>query len=129
MLEIKVIDPDETKWATPIVFTSKKDDSIRFCVDYWKLNAVTLRDLNPIPWMNKSIDSLGDALVFSTPDASHSYQQVELDDADRNKAAPTSHRGLYRFSCTPFRLRNAPEAFQQTMYVITLAVKWQLDLV
>lgn len=44
MLEKEVIVPDTTEWVAPIVFSRQKDDTLRFCVDYGRLNAVTQRD-------------------------------------------------------------------------------------
>ena len=64
MLAIDVIEPATSEWAAPVVFAPKKDGLLRFCVDYRRLNAVTVRDSYPIPWMHECIDSLGDAQVF-----------------------------------------------------------------
>lgn len=55
MWEMKVIEPPETEWAAAIVFSPKKDGSIRFCVEYQTLNAVTKRDSYPIPRMDECI--------------------------------------------------------------------------
>ena len=68
MLEKGVIEPATTDWASPIVFVPKADGSLRFCVDYRRLNAMTVRDSYPIPRMDECIDSLGSATVFSTLD-------------------------------------------------------------
>jgi len=42
-----------------------KHDSIRFCVDYRKLNALTVRDVFPIPRTDDCLDSLGGARYFT----------------------------------------------------------------
>lgn len=63
------IEPAQTQWAAPIVFVSKKDGTFRFCVSYWKLNAVTKRYLYFSLRMDECIDPLGKAAVFSTLDA------------------------------------------------------------
>lgn len=57
MLKMKVIKPAETEWATPIVFAAKKDGSLRFSVDYSKLNAIIICDSSPILQMDQCIDS------------------------------------------------------------------------
>lgn len=69
MTNEQVIEPATTEWASPIVFTTKKDGSIWFCVDYWKLNAFTIRDSYSLPRMDECIDTLGEARIFSTHDA------------------------------------------------------------
>lgn len=76
MLEINVIEPGSTEGASPTVFVSTKDETLLFCVIYRKLNAVTIWDSYPIPGMDECIDSLGDAIIFSTLDAISSYLKV-----------------------------------------------------
>ena len=69
MLAAKVIEQAQSEWASPVVIVPKKDGTHRFCVDFRKLNAVTVRDSYPLPRMDEYIDSLGDAKVFTTLDA------------------------------------------------------------
>ena len=66
MLQAKVIEPTTSEWASPIVLVAKPDGSTRFCVDYRRLNAITVRDSYPLPRMDECIDSLGDANIFTT---------------------------------------------------------------
>ena len=68
MLKAGVIEPAESEWASPVVLVPKSDGSLRFCVDYRRLNALTVRDSFPLPRMDKYVDSLGDANVFTTLD-------------------------------------------------------------
>lgn len=107
----------------------KKGETLRFCVHYRKLNAVTKRDFYPISLMDKCIDSLCKATVFSTLDANSAYWYIEIDDAEKKKTAITSNHGLFRFVRIPFKLQNAPETFQRTMDMISSCVKRQIVLV
>ena len=129
MLKAGVIEPSSSEWASPIVFGPKKDGKLRFCVDYRKLNALTIRDSYHIPRMDECIDSLGDAGIFSTLDANSGYWQVEIHPEDKDKSAFSSHFGLFRFTRMPFGLRNAPATFQRVMDVILSSVRWQFALV
>lgn len=64
MLKENIIKRATTKWVSPVVFALKNDSSLRFCVDYKKLNVVTVRDCYPLPGMDKRINSLGDTHIF-----------------------------------------------------------------
>ena len=58
MLDQGVIQPSSSPWASPVVL-AKKDGSLRFCVDYRKLNAVTKKDAYALPRINDTLDALG----------------------------------------------------------------------
>ena len=73
MLKKGVIEPANTDRASPVVLVPKTDGSLRFCIDYRILNAMTVRDAYPIPRMEEFIDSLGDAVIFSTLDCNSGY--------------------------------------------------------
>jgi hypothetical protein len=68
MLAQDVIEPATCEWASPIMLVPKPDGSLRFCVDYRRLNAITVPDTYPLPRMDECIDSLGEAVVFTTLD-------------------------------------------------------------
>ena len=129
MLKEGVIEPCTSEWGSPIVFAPKKDGSLRFCIDYRKLNAVTIRDAYPIPRMDECIDSLADATVFSTLDCNSGYWQVEIPEEERDKTAFVSHHGLFRCTRMPFGLKNAPGTFQRAIDIILATVRWQCAIV
>ena len=57
MLEKGIIEPSDSEWASPILMVKKADGSLRFCVDYRKLNAVTKHDSFPLPNINDCLAS------------------------------------------------------------------------
>ena len=85
MLRAGVIEPATSEWASPVVLVPKPDGSMRFCIDYRRLNTVTARDSYPLPRMDECIDSLGDARVFSTLDCNSGYWQIPVSPADKEK--------------------------------------------
>ena len=129
MLAEHVIEPATCEWASPIVLVPKPDGSLRFCVDYRRLNAITVPDTYPLPRMDECIDSLGDAVVFTTLDCNSGYWQIPVHPEDRDKTTFTSHYGIYRFLRLPFGLRNAPATFQRAIDIILSGVKWKTCLV
>jgi Reverse transcriptase (RNA-dependent DNA polymerase) len=118
MLKAEVIEPATSEWASPIVLVAKPDGSTRFCVDYRKLNSITVRDSYPLPCMDECIDSLGDSETFTTLDYNSGYWQIPVRPEYREKTTFTSHEGLYWFLRMPFGLCNAPATFQRFVDII-----------
>lgn len=85
MLNMDVIEPAQTEWASPIVSVPKKDGILRLCVDHSKLKAVTIRDPYPISRMEEYIHSPGNATSFWTLDANSRLWPVETARQDRDR--------------------------------------------
>ncbi|CAI2734793.1 unnamed protein product [Schistosoma spindalis] len=118
MLDKKIIVPSSSPWASPIVLVKKKDSSLRLCVDYRRLNAITKRDPFPLPRIDTTLDALKGARWFSTLDLASGYWQVEVRPQDRKKTAFIVPNGLYEFQVMPFGLTNAPATFQRLMQAV-----------
>ena len=73
MKEQGIIEPTASDWAAPIVVVRKKDGSIRLCVDYRKLNAVSVVDAYPMPRIDDLIDLMGQARFISILDLTKGY--------------------------------------------------------
>jgi hypothetical protein len=129
MLKAEVIEPATSEWASPIVLVAKPDGSTRFCVDYRRLHAVTVRYSYPLPRMDECIDSLGDAKISTTLDCNYGYWKILVRLEDREKTTFTSHKGLYWFLRMPFGLRNAPATFQRFVDITLSGLTWKTCLV
>ena len=129
MTEQGIIEPSKSPWASPVVLAPKKDGSIRFCVDYRKLNSMTARDAYPIPRIDDTLDALQEAKYISTLDLRSGYWQVEMNQESKEKTAFISHKGLFEFNVMPYGLTNAPATFQRLMDIVLAGLKWQCCLV
>ena len=119
MLDKKVIQPSSSPWASPIVLVPKKDGSVRFCINYRKVNAITRRDAYPLPRIDDTLDTLAGAKWFSTLDMLSGYWQVELEEGDKEKTAFCTQEGLFEFNVLPFGLCNGPATFQRLMDLVS----------
>ena len=129
MLSKEVIQPSGSPWASPIVLVSKKDGSIRFCVDYRKVNGITRKDAYPLPRVDDTLDTLSGSKWFSTLDLISGYWQVEVEEKDREKTAFCTPDGLFEFKVMPFGLCNAPATFQRLMDMVLAGLQWTNCLV
>ena len=102
-------------WAAPALFAKKKDGGLRLCIDYRKLNAVTVKNKYPLPRIDDLFDQLRGARCFSKIDLRTGYHQLRVREQDIPKTAFHASRGLYEFVVMPFGLTNAPAAFMDLM--------------
>ena len=123
-----VIEPCNSEWASNVVLVKKKDGSIRFCVDYRKLNLLTKKDAYPLPRIDRCLDTLTGSVWYSTFDLRSGFHQVAMDPRDVNKTTSVCHRGTFRFPKMPFGLCNAPATFQRLMDIVLTGLNYEICL-
>ena len=98
LLELKLIQPSTSAYASPVVLVRKPDGTMRFCIDYRKLNKSVAIDRFPIPLIAETLDALHGTQFFSTLDLRSGFWQIPLDKSSRAKTAFITHRGLYEWT-------------------------------
>jgi len=97
LLDKGFIRPSSSKWGCPALFVKKKDQSLRMCVDYRPLNAVTIKNKYPLPRIDILFDQLSKAKVFSKINLRSGYHQIKIRPQDIPKTAFSTRYGLYEY--------------------------------
>lgn len=111
LLDENVIEECDSAYAAPVVLVPKKNGTYRMCVDYRKLNSVTIPDRYPLPRIDDLLHATKKTIYMSTLDLKAGYYQVSVKKEDRDKTAFITPFGIYRFRRMPFGLRHSPSTF------------------
>ena len=115
LLELGVAEPSFSPWASPVVPVPKRDGSLRICIDYRRLNAVTVPDPYYMVTLEEILEKVGSCGCLSKLDLSKGFYQIGIHEESKEKTAFVTPFGKFRFNRMPFGLRNAPAIFQRTM--------------
>jgi hypothetical protein len=124
LLDKGYIHPSSSPWGCPALFVKKKDQSLRLCVDYQPLNAITVKNKYPLPRIDILFDQLVGAKVFSEVDLHSGYHQIKIRLEDVPRTVFSIRYGLYEYLVMSFGLTNAPAHF---MYLMNSVFMSELD--
>ena len=117
-----VTEPANSPWGAPLIPVRKKDGRLRWCVDFRKLNEVTVKDSYPLPLISSNLHKLGQSSIFSTLDGTGAYHNVPISEQDRPLTAFVSPFGQFQFIRMPFGLCNAPQAYSRLVEMILAGI-------
>ena len=99
--------------------SAKKSGEIRLCVDFRKLNAISIRDSFPLPRIEEALQAVQAAVWFTSFDLAQGYLQMAMEEAKIPKTAfRVGSSGLFKFTCMPFGLTNARASFCRLMEMV-----------
>ncbi|GBG84311.1 hypothetical protein CBR_g38281 [Chara braunii] len=110
------IRPSTSPFGSPVLFVPKKGGSLRMCIDdYRGLNAITVKNAEPLPRIDDPLDGVQGCKHYRKIDLKSGYHQIAIRPEDQHKTAFQTRYGLYEFVVMPFGLCNAPGTFQHAM--------------
>ncbi|KAK2908400.1 hypothetical protein Q8A73_009473 [Channa argus] len=110
-LQAGLIRPSSSPVAAGFFFVSKKDKTLRPCIDYRGLNNITVKNRYPLPLLNSAFESLQDATIFTKLDLRNAYHLVRIREGDEWKTAFNTPLDQFEYLVMPFGLTNAPAVF------------------
>jgi len=114
-LESGWIRPSKSPMAAPVFFVKKKDGKLHLVQDYRALNAMTVKNKYPLPLILELIAKLCGAKYFTKLDVWWGFNNVQIKEGDKWKAAFKTNRSLYELLVMFFGLTNSPATFQTMM--------------
>lgn len=115
MLEMGVIRPSKSPWASTPVFVKKKTGEWRLCLDYRRLNLQMIADAYPLPLIWENLQLAAGHKFFICVDCSWGFWNIPLEEGSKQYTAFISHRGMFEYNVLPFGIRNSPAAMQRAM--------------
>ncbi len=113
MLEKGLIRESSSRAASPVLFVPKKGGELRLCVDYRKLNNMTVKDRYPLPSTDMLLDQLSGARIYTKIDLRWAYHRIRIAKGHEWKTAFRTRYGLFEYLVMPFGLTNCPATFQR----------------
>lgn len=128
MLHAIALEPAQSPWASPVVLILTSHETCRFCVDYRRLNTITIRDTYPILSMDERIGALAEVIVFMDLDWKWGYWKVSVRKNDRDQTIFVCHSRSHCSKRMQFGLNNAQATCQRTIDIWMSHFKWRTCL-
>lgn len=115
LLAAGVIRESQSPYSSPIVVVRKRNNSVRLCIDFRKLNLQTRKDSYALPNLEEMFSALSGSKWFTVLDLKSGYYQIEVEEEDKEKTAFVTPLGFWEFNRMPQGITNAPSTFQRLM--------------
>uniref|UniRef100_A0A8R1IXM4 RNA-directed DNA polymerase n=1 Tax=Caenorhabditis japonica TaxID=281687 RepID=A0A8R1IXM4_CAEJA len=112
------ITESNTPWTSPIVLVKKKSGALRVCLDFRRLNDITIPDNFPLPRIDAILEKVGGARYFSSLDMANGYLQLRLDAESSYKCGFITETKVFAYTHLPFGLKSAASYFQRALKTV-----------
>jgi transposase InsO family protein len=125
MMKKGFIRRSESPAGYPVLFVPKKNGKLRPCIDYRKLNDITIKNRYPLPNIGELRDRLAHAEIFTALDLRGAYNLIRIKEGEEWKTAFRTRYGHFEYLVMPFGLTNAPATCQE---LINNVLRAHLDI-
>ncbi|UYV75997.1 hypothetical protein LAZ67_13002062 [Cordylochernes scorpioides] len=115
LLKHDIITPSSSPYSSPVTLVRKRDNTMRLCIDFRRVNELVPSDLHPLPLIETVLDNLSKARVFSTVDISNAYYQIPIAEESQPLLYFVTQQGQYNFKRLPFGFKSAPQIFERVI--------------
>jgi transposase InsO family protein len=115
MLSDGLIEESDSEWSSPVVMVPKSDKTFRTCVDYRRVNDMTIIGNFPLPRIDDLIDKIGKSKFMTKFDLTKGFWQIPMDKASKDIVAFVTPFGRYTWNYMPFGLKGSNSTFEKTM--------------
>ena len=115
LLQNGMIQASVSPFASPVLLVKKKTGDWRLCVDYRRLNALTVKDKFPLPVIDEFMDELAGSKWFISLDMRSGFHQIRMKEANQYKTAFQTHHGHFEYKVMPYGVTGGPATFQRVM--------------
>ncbi|UYV81761.1 hypothetical protein LAZ67_20002254 [Cordylochernes scorpioides] len=115
LLKHDIITPSSSPYSSPVTLVRKRDNTMRLCIDFHRVNELVTSDLHPLPLIETVLDNLSKARVFSTVDISNAYYQIPIAEESQPLLSFVTQQGQYNFKRLPFGFKSAPQIFERVI--------------
>ena len=107
--------PSSAPFASPVLFVSKPNGGLRFCVDYRKLNSITKKDQHPLPLIDETLACICNAKIFAKLNIRQAFHRIRVDSSAEELITFRTRYGTYKYQVLSFSLTNGPATYQRYM--------------
>lgn len=118
MLDKGWIQTSTSPYSSPVLLVRKKTGDWRLCVDFRRLNALTIKNKYPLSIIEELLEELQGATWFTTLDLCSGFHQIRMTEGDEYKTTFQRHSGHYEYRVMPYGVTGGPATFQGIMNVL-----------
>jgi hypothetical protein len=105
------IEASQALYAAPVLFVKKPDRSLRFCIDFQKLNQITCKDRYPLSLIDKTLAQISRAKIFTKLNIQQVFHRIRIDPQSEEYTTFRTRYRAYKCKVLPFRLTNGPVTY------------------